>query len=54
MTDFNTYTMRHGEASAQSLIELMERNEGLRHKIDATLEDRWNAVMMDTPLKKAA
>ena len=47
MLDFNTYVARHGECGVQSLIEMMERREGIRTsaEIPLPLEDRWNAIM---------
>lgn len=47
MFDFNTYVARHGECGAQSLLEIIERREGLAANEAAPLllEDRWNAVM---------
>lgn len=47
MLDFNTYVIRHGEFGAQSLLEMIERREGIVHGVEAPLplEERWNAVM---------
>jgi hypothetical protein len=47
MLNFEVFVSRHGECGVQSLIEIMERREGIRANAEAplSLEDRWNAVM---------
>ncbi|MFY9288598.1 MAG: hypothetical protein WAO98_08880 [Alphaproteobacteria bacterium] len=45
MLDFDKYVARHGEFGVQALIERMERYKGIRNRIGASLEDRWNALM---------
>lgn len=47
MLDFGVYVARYGECGVQSLVEMMERREGIRTsaEIPMSLEDRWNAIM---------
>ena len=45
MLDFNSYLMRHGEAFIQSIVERLERNEGMRARTGTPLEERWEAMM---------
>jgi len=45
MIDFNQYVTRYGEFGVQAIIERIERYEGIRSRIDTSLEDRWNALM---------
>lgn len=44
MPDFEKYLMRHGESWIQSIVEQIERMEGIRHNYPMTLEERWNAL----------
>jgi len=48
MPDFNQYMMRHGEHGMLTIVEIIERNEGIRSRNDVTLEDRWNALMQES------
>lgn len=52
MLDFDKYVARHGEFSAQALIERLERYEGVRNRFGASLEDRWNALMQGSSLQQ--
>lgn len=45
MLDFHKYLMRHGEFGVQSIIEQIERVEGIRSRTDVPLESRWAALM---------
>jgi len=45
MLDFNKYVTRYGEFGVQDIVERLERAEGIKSKIDASLEDRWNYLM---------
>jgi len=45
MLDFEKYVTRHGESWVQSVIEQIERADGIRGRIEVSLEDRWNALM---------
>jgi len=54
MPNYHDFMMRHGEFGVQDLIERMERYEGIHHAPDMTLEDRWNALMHETPVQLAA
>lgn len=47
MLDFDTYVARHGEPGVQTIIEQIERREGVRTSIDMplSLEQRWDAIM---------
>ena len=49
MPDFYVFMMRHGEYGVQALIEMIERNEGIRHTAPLLLEDRWNVLMQKSP-----
>lgn len=53
MLDFNKYIERHGEHSAQALIERLERYEGIQAQFGRSLEDRWN-LLMHSPVRKVA
>lgn len=46
MPDFHQLLMRHGECWLQDIVEQIERNEGMRTKSAANLEERWNALML--------
>jgi hypothetical protein len=50
MLNFSVYVARYGECGVQSLIEMMERRDGIRTsaEIPLSLEERWNAVMQMT------
>ena len=57
MLDFGVYLARYGECGVQSLIEMMERREGIRTDAEAplSLEDRWNAIMqLPSPQRRLA
>ena len=43
--DFNQYLSRHGEDGIQAIIERLERYEGVKADIAASLEERWNLLM---------
>ena len=45
MLNFQSYMDRHGEFGIQAILERIERNEGIRVAVAASLEDRWNAIM---------
>jgi hypothetical protein len=45
MPDFDQYVMRHGESWVQWVIEGIERGDGVRANADASLEERWVALM---------
>ena len=49
MLVFDKYVARYGEFAIQALIEGLERYEGIRSKVSASLEERWNALMQDFP-----
>ncbi len=51
MLDFHKYLMRYGEFGVQAIIERIERNEGIRFSAQATLEDRWTALMRESSLQ---
>lgn len=51
MPSFYEYMMRHGEFGVQAIVELIERNEGIRRNSPLPLEDRWNAVMQPSPVQ---
>jgi hypothetical protein len=44
MPNFETYVARHGESWVQHIVEMIERNEGIRYRMPVPLEDRWNAL----------
>lgn len=48
MPDFESYVARHGEFGVQALLERIERYDGVRAAIGASLEERWAAVMENT------
>jgi hypothetical protein len=57
MLDFGVYVARYGECGVQSLVEMMERREGIRANFETpmSLEDRWNAVMqLPSPQQRLA
>lgn len=45
--DFEKFVGRHGEPATQALLEKLERYEGIRTDISASLEQRWQNVMWD-------
>jgi hypothetical protein len=45
MIEFNTYIARHGDIGAQALIEKLERYDGVRPQLGASLEERWRVVV---------
>ena len=45
MLDFDHYLCRHGEIWILHIVEEIERHQGLRHNSEASLEERWNALM---------
>ena len=49
MPNFESFVARHGEFGAQSLIERIERYEGVRMAASISLEERWKAVMASHP-----
>jgi hypothetical protein len=56
MLDFNMYLARHGEVGVQTIIEQIERREGIASSFETalTLEERWNAVMQATASQPVA
>jgi hypothetical protein len=56
MLDFNMYLARHGEVGVQTIIEQIERREGIASSVETalTLEERWNAVMQATASQPVA
>lgn len=51
MPNYYSYLMRHGEHGVQAIVERIERYEGIRSATNATLEDRWMAVMREASLQ---
>jgi hypothetical protein len=51
MPDFESFVARHGEFGVQALLERMERYEGKRAEIGASLEDRWEAFADSRPVE---
>ena len=49
MTNFETYLARHGEFAIQAIIERLERDDGVTAQEAASLEERWNALMQESP-----
>jgi hypothetical protein len=49
MPDFETYLARHGEFAIQAIIERLERDDGVSVHQSASLEERWNTLMQDSP-----
>ena len=47
MPDFETFLMRHSEFVVQTIVEQIERNEGICASLEKSLEERWNALMWD-------
>jgi hypothetical protein len=45
MPNFESFVARHGEFAVQSLIERIERYDGVRSAAGISLEERWKAVM---------
>jgi hypothetical protein len=45
MIEFNTYIARHGDIGVQALIEKLERYDGVRPQLSASLEERWKVVV---------
>jgi hypothetical protein len=45
MLDFETYVARHGEGWVQGIVERLERYEGIRANMNASLEERWASLM---------
>lgn len=45
MIEFNTYIARHGDIAVQALIEKLERYDGVRPRMGASLEERWRVVV---------
>lgn len=54
MLHFDQFTARHGEAVAQALLENLERFEGVRADTTASLEDRWQRLMLASDQRLAA
>lgn len=46
MPDFNEFVMRHGEHGVQAIVERLERYENVRFSGHASLEQRWNALIL--------
>jgi hypothetical protein len=47
--EFEKFLSRHGEFGVQALIERLERYEGIRSKVETSLEERWVLLMQPTP-----
>lgn len=47
--EFETFIARHGEVAAQAILENLERYEGIRSNIVASLEERWQMLMQNSP-----
>ena len=45
MIDFENLVARHGEFAVQAILEKIERYEGVRPRMDISLEERWNVVI---------
>jgi hypothetical protein len=45
--EFEKFLARHGEVVAQAILENLERYEGVRSDIMASLEDRWMSLTQD-------
>ena len=45
MPNYEQFMMRHGEYGVQTIIEQIERIEGIRAHAVQSLEDRWAALM---------
>lgn len=45
MSDFDSFIARHGEFGVQSLVERIERYEGIKPAFGSSLEERWDAAM---------
>lgn len=54
ITDFETFISRHGEVVAQAVLENIERYEGVRSCVLASLEERWEKVMRRMPAEQMA
>jgi hypothetical protein len=54
MLDFDKYLMRHGEYWVQTIIEQIERNDGIRALAGMSLEQRWDAVMQPATEQRLA
>jgi len=48
MEKFETYMMKHGEHGVQSLLEVWERHNGVKHDISVSLEKRWDLFLNAT------
>ena len=44
MPNFDEYLLRHSEAWMLFIVEQIERVEGIRRRMPATLEERWAAL----------
>ncbi len=47
MLEFEKFLARHGEVVAQAILENLERYEGVRSCMTASLEERWQVLMQD-------
>lgn len=45
MPDFDKLVSRHGEVTAQAILEDLERFNGIPSNRDIPLEHRWSALM---------
>ncbi|MDD5586154.1 MAG: hypothetical protein PHY92_04245 [Alphaproteobacteria bacterium] len=45
-----TFISRHGEPAAHGMLENWERYMGVRISAAASLEERWQILMEETPL----
>ena len=53
MLSFEIYLTRYGEIGVQAIIERLERYEGTCGKSGHSLEERWKALMLDNPARRA-
>jgi hypothetical protein len=47
MFSFHDLEKKFGEVVAQAILENLERYEGVRSGVIASLEDRWQILMQD-------
>jgi hypothetical protein len=45
MLSFESFVSRHGEFGVQAILDQIEHDEGVGSTVDASLEDRWRALM---------
>lgn len=54
MLHFDHFVARHGEVAAQAIIENMERFQGVKTHYLLSLEERWQRLIADEALVRAA